>query len=218
VIRKSIVIAGAGGVARELRWLIEEINQEAQWLDPLGFVVSDLESLRDTDSRDLVRGDFDWLDQHRAEIDCVAVGIGSPAARQRVATAIRELLPDADFPALVHPSARFDRSSSTIGEGVAIGAGTLGTVNLELGPFALVGVGVTLGHEARIGAWSALNPRSTVSGGVRLGERVLIGSQALVLQYLSVGDDAVVGAGAVVTKNVPPATTVAGVPARPLAG
>ena len=36
----------------------------------------------------------------------------------------------------------------------------------------------------------------------------------MVLQGVTVGDDAVVAAGAVVTKDVPPRTLVAGVPAR----
>jgi len=38
-----------------------------------------------------------------------------------------------------------------------------------------------------------------------------------VLQYVEVGEGATVGAGAVVTKNVPPGATVVGVPAKPLA-
>jgi serine O-acetyltransferase len=41
----------------------------------------------------------------------------------------------------------------------------------------------------------------------------MIGTGAQILQYLSVGDGARVGAGSVVTKDVPPGATVIGVPA-----
>jgi serine acetyltransferase len=56
-----------------------------------------------------------------------------------------------------------------------------------------------------------------MSGGVDVGSRCLIGTGAKVLQYLKIGDDVTVGAGSVVTKDVPAGTTVIGVPARPLA-
>ena len=49
---------------------------------------------------------------------------------------------------------------------------------------------------------------------VRIGERVWIGNRAMVLKGVTIGDGAVVAAGAVVTKDVPPKTMVAGVPAR----
>jgi acetyltransferase-like isoleucine patch superfamily enzyme len=43
-----------------------------------------------------------------------------------------------------------------------------------------------------------------------------IGSGAVILGGVTIGERAVVGAGAVVTHDVPPDTTVAGLPARPL--
>jgi sugar O-acyltransferase (sialic acid O-acetyltransferase NeuD family) len=211
-----MVIVGAGGVARELRWLIQEINQVEDAYELAGFVVSDTGNLRETDSRDLVLGDYGWLERHRGEIDCMTIGIGSPSLRRKVTDELRKLIPDVEFPPLIHPSVIVDRSTSRIGEGVVLSAGVLGTVGLDLQPFVLVGLGCKLGHEARIGRWSALNPRATISGGVQIGEAVLVGSNALVLQYLSVGEGAVIGAGAVVTKDVAADTTVVGVPARPL--
>lgn len=48
----------------------------------------------------------------------------------------------------------------------------------------------------------------------KIGNDVWIGSRALVLQGVTIGDGAVVGAGAVVTKDVEPYTIVAGNPAR----
>ena len=51
---------------------------------------------------------------------------------------------------------------------------------------------------------------------VAIGRNVWIGGGALILPGVSVGDDAVIGAGAVVTRDVAPGTTVAGNPARPL--
>lgn len=49
---------------------------------------------------------------------------------------------------------------------------------------------------------------------VRVGRNVWIGAGVLVLPGISIGDDAVVGAGSVVTRDVPPGVTVMGNPAR----
>lgn len=49
---------------------------------------------------------------------------------------------------------------------------------------------------------------------VTIGDHVFVGPNAVILMGTTIGDRAVVGAGAVVTKDVAPATVVAGVPAR----
>ena len=47
-----------------------------------------------------------------------------------------------------------------------------------------------------------------------IGRNVWIGSNATILQGVSIGDNSVVGAGAVVTKDVPANTVVGGIPAK----
>ena len=54
------------------------------------------------------------------------------------------------------------------------------------------------------------------TGEVIVGEGAMIGAGAIVLPGVKIGTDAQVGANSVVTEDVPPATTVAGVPARPV--
>ena len=51
-------------------------------------------------------------------------------------------------------------------------------------------------------------------GGIIIGNDVWIGTRAIILQRVKISDGAVVGAGAVVTKDVPPYAIVAGVPAK----
>jgi acetyltransferase-like isoleucine patch superfamily enzyme len=51
-------------------------------------------------------------------------------------------------------------------------------------------------------------------GKVTIGNDVWIGSRAIILSNLEIGDGAVIGAGAIVTKDVPPYAIVAGNPAR----
>nr|WP_278786194.1 DapH/DapD/GlmU-related protein [Actinomyces urogenitalis] len=51
---------------------------------------------------------------------------------------------------------------------------------------------------------------------VTVGNDVFIGQHAVVLGGVTIGTGATIGAGAVVTHDVPPHTTVVGVPARPL--
>ena len=49
---------------------------------------------------------------------------------------------------------------------------------------------------------------------IKLGKKVWIGAHATILAGVTIGDNAIVAAGAVVTKDVPADTVVGGVPAR----
>lgn len=81
----------------------------------------------------------------------------------------------------------------------------------------------------RIGAHSSISAEVTILTGehdlrasgfdgrtrpVQLGDRVFIGTRALILPGVRLGDGCAVAAGAVVTRDVPPGEIVAGVPAR----
>ncbi|CAN5282767.1 N/A [soil metagenome] len=208
-----VVVIGAAGQARELRWYLAAAGHEC-----VGFVVSDRTKLGSIDSVDLVLGEEAWLEDHRDAYDAAAIAIATPTPRLRVARRLRERIPSLPWPAIVHPTAHFDPTSVKIADGVMIGAGAVVTVNVELAEFARVNFGATVGHDTVIGRGSVINPGANVSGGVRIGEGVLIGAGAVILQYLSIGDGATVGAGAVVTRDVAPGATVVGVPARSRAG
>ena len=84
--------------------------------------------------------------------------------------------------------------------------------------------GVTLGDGCQIGhnvVFATLNhglqPEErgiTYPAPIVLGKNVWVGSNSTILQGVTIGDNAVIAAGAVVTKDVEPGTIVGGVPAR----
>ena len=86
--------------------------------------------------------------------------------------------------------------------------------------------GVTIGDGCQIGhnvVFATLNHgvapeerKHTIPAPVVLGKNVWVGSNSTILQGVTIGDNAIVAAGAVVTKDVPANTVVGGVPARVL--
>jgi bifunctional UDP-N-acetylglucosamine pyrophosphorylase/glucosamine-1-phosphate N-acetyltransferase len=73
----------------------------------------------------------------------------------------------------------------------------------------------TIGAKVNIGAGTiTLNFDGVRKHQTHIGDRAFIGSDTLLRAPVSVGEDAVTGAGAVVTKDVPPGMVAVGMPAR----
>lgn len=51
---------------------------------------------------------------------------------------------------------------------------------------------------------------------VRIGDHVWIGASAIILKGVTIGENSIVAAGAIVTQDIPPHTLVAGIPAKPI--
>lgn len=105
-----------------------------------------------------------------------------------------------------------------LARGSAIGARSI--VNVESG--VTLGAGTQVSWDAQIldtDFHRITAPDGTVrqhTAPIVIGEHVLIGTGALILKGVSLGDGAVVAAGSVVTRSVPPGVIVAGNPAAPV--
>jgi sugar O-acyltransferase (sialic acid O-acetyltransferase NeuD family) len=210
---KPIYILGASGLAREMALLFRAVHQDEWNLE--GFIAATEEEV----GRDLgfakVVGDDRWL--LSSDVSCgLIVGIGQPAVKERI---VGRYLGEGlrfTYPSFIHPTAVVDPGLVRLGRGNMITAGCVFTCDIEVGDFNLFNLQTTVGHDATIGDYCVFNPTVNLSGGVQIRDGVLVGTGAQVLESRVVGAGATVGAGAVVTKDVSPETTVVGIPARPL--
>jgi maltose O-acetyltransferase len=101
-----------------------------------------------------------------------------------------------------------------IGDNVFInyGSSLVASTHVKIGANCLIGTHVMVMdcdfHRVEDKAWD------TTGVPVVLEERAWLGNRSIVLKGVTIGHDAVVAAGSVVTRDVPPRTIVAGVPAR----
>lgn len=136
------------------------------------------------------------------------IGIGDNRARYAVSQryALR-------WATLIHPTAWLSPSAK-IGEGTLVAAGVVVQPAAQIGRHAILNTACSIDHDCVVGDWVHIAPGARLAGGVQVDEGALVGIGAAVLPNIRIGAWSVVGAGAVVTCEVPPHTVVVGVPAR----
>ncbi len=212
---KKLVIVGGGGFAREILWLIEDINKAAAGQEAAYQVLGVISREGEGHMQGLpILGDDEWAFEHLDKSIRFVLAVGDSEARARIALAY---LQNGLHPLrLVHPSVVMS-DEVQLGAGAVICAGAVLTVNIVLGDFCLINLNATVGHDCKLGDFVTLHPGVHLSGGVEIGDLSVLGSGAVVLPGLTVGEHSIVGAGAVVTTSLDGGATYIGIPAKAVA-
>ncbi|NPV85251.1 MAG: acetyltransferase [Anaerolineae bacterium] len=206
----NIVVVGSSGHAKVVIDIIEREGQYtiAGLLDdfrPVGEEAFGYKILgKVADLAALVEG-------YRLEGGTIAVG--DNWKRAKIAQTMLLALPGFSFITAIHPSAQIARGVH-VGRGTVIMAGVVVNSDSQIGNFCILNTRSSLDHDCVMEDFSSLAPGATTGGNVHIGAFSAISLGANILQGRCIGSHTVIGAGALVVRDIPDHSLAYGVPAR----
>jgi sugar O-acyltransferase (sialic acid O-acetyltransferase NeuD family) len=196
---KRVSVIGGGGHAK-----VVASTLLAAGFDVVGFFVPDPPKIETSIFGIPVRGQNE-LDPN----DCpnAIIGVGQNDVRKKLSHQF-----DFNWISVIHPFS-WVHQDVQIGEGTVICAGSIIQPGAKIGSHVIINTKSSVDHDSIVGDFSHISVAHLAGGGT-IDEGVFLALHSVVLPYLHVGAWATVGAGAVVTKNVDPNTTVVGIPAH----
>ena len=208
----KIAIYGAGGFGREVKMLIDQINIIKKQFDFIGYFDDGIP--KDTNIQNYKSlGGINEINLYPEKIS-VVIAIADPKSKFTLINSI--INTNISYPTLIHPSCIISNDNVKIGNGCLICAYTIITVNIELGNFVILNLACTIGHDTKIGSYSSFMPYVNISGEVEIGQQVYCGTGVKIINQLKIGNGTIVGAGALVHKDLPAHCTAVGFPAKPI--
>ena len=205
---KKIVIIGASGFATEVAWLIEEINSCKREWEILGFVDDNFKNLPKYINGYKVLGDINYIKQLSNDIFLI-VGIGNGEIREKIVEKIK----NRKFAILIHPNIKVSPTNK-IEEGTIICSGSILTVNINIKRHCIINLDCTIGHSATLEEYVTVLPSTNISGNVNIKRCTTLGTGVKIIQGITIGENVMLGAGAIIIKDVENNCTVVGHPGR----
>lgn len=209
---KKIAIVGAGGFGREVKTILDSINKIEPTYTFIGFY-DDGFKIGDNVNGYPVLGGVETINS--VDESCsIVIAIGDPKTKFAIYNKIKN--EKVDFPNIIHPNVLISDDFVKLGTGNIICAGCIITCNIEIKDFVILNLMCTVGHDTIISSYASFMPSVNISGEVLIEERVYVGTGAKIINQLEIGENTIVGAGAVVSKTLPSNCTAVGIPAKPI--
>lgn len=212
---KDLYIIGAGGFGREVVWLVERINAVKQSWNLKGFIDDNVSLHGTLEGGYPVCGGTDYLIQQQEKV-WVVCAVGAAKIRKKIIERL-QIYSNIQFATVVDPSV-ICSDRVEIGVGSIICAGTILTVDIKIGKYVIINLDCTLGHDDVIEDFVTIYPSVNVSGNVYVGEGAELGTGMQIIQGKTIGKESILGAGAVVVKDIPERCTAVGSPAKIIKG
>lgn len=136
------------------------------------------------------------------------IGIGNNAIRKKIAQEY-----DVHWVTLIHPSAQLALNVS-VGRGTVVMAGAVVNACAMIGEHCIINTCAVIEHDNVIEDYVHISPKAALGGTVRIGTGTHVGIGATVVNNVGICANCIVGAGAVVIRNIVNGGTYVGVPAR----
>jgi len=204
----KVVIVGAGGHGR----VVLDIFRSNHQFEVVGFLDSNKGLHRQHVDGIEIMGDLSLAPRFgELGIGGALIAIGDNRIRQMYATTLEKA--GVNLVCAIHPSSSI-ADNAQVGKNVVIAAGANICAHTIIDDSVIINTGSIIDHESLIGSGAHVCPGVRMAGHVIVKPLSFIGIGATVVQNVTIGESAVVGAGAVVLKDVPAYTTVVGVPAK----
>lgn len=159
-----------------------------------------------------VVGKFSELGETDIKNKQYIVAIGANKVRNKIMTKINEL--GGITPTLIHPTAIVSESAK-IGKGVYIQANAYIWTKVNISDYCIISPNVVIAHHSSLGKACLVSTLTGVGASITIKDNVFIGMGSTIVTGMTlVGENSIIGAGAVVLKNVEKNSVYAGVPAK----
>jgi sugar O-acyltransferase (sialic acid O-acetyltransferase NeuD family) len=205
-----MVIVGAKGFAKEVLEIFSQRNQLHQL-----FFFDNVS----TDLPDRLYGRFTVL-RTMSEVKEIfrktgdtrfTLGLGNPVLRYNLNAKFKQI--GGQLTSTISPNTDIGSFGTSIAHGCNILSGTIITNDVTLHTGCLINPGCTISHDSTLDEFVQLSPGVRITGNCFIDRYSQLGTNSVILPKVRIGKNVVVGAGAVVTKDVPDNVMVAGVPA-----
>ena len=139
------------------------------------------------------------------------IGIGSNISRKKLSNKYNKL----NYYTAVHPSSQISVDVS-IGIGTVIMANTCINTSAMIGKHCIINTGAVIEHDNDIKDYVHISPNGTCCGTVEIGELTHIGAGTTIKNNIKICKNCIIGAGAVVVKDINQEGTYVGVPCKKL--
>ncbi len=207
----KIVIFGASGHARVVLDIIKRMDQ----YEVIGIIDgSDCGSRESIFNHRILGCDEDLpriIDDFG--VDCGIIAVGDNYRRCMIHRKIIGMCPGFKLGTAVHPGASM-AEDVTVGEGSVVMAGAVINSGCRIGRSCILNTNCSLDHDSEMEDFSSFAPGVTAGGNVTIATCSAISIGAIIKHGVRVGEHAVVGAGAIVMRDVPSFTVSYGQPCR----
>lgn len=212
---KNIIIFGAGGFGREVVDTIERINVAERKYNIVGFIDENRDLVNTSINGIKVIGGDDSVIQLSREKELFGViAVSSANIKQKIIDKLSNYIV---WENIIDPSACISQYVD-IGVGNVVQPYTFISSNVKIGDHCILNVGSVIGHDTVLEDCVSVMPSCSISGNTYLSKGVYIGSNACIIPGKKIAKNCVVGAGALVNKDLLRKGVYAGVPAKLLHG